>query len=158
MDSIDKICTVIPKLKNQLVFLKEREKLFDQAVVNRDNDKENDAPFINVSEISPPSAKPSSFRSSSEILFNLPQRRPLIEEQFLNQTTTHGDVSLIPKGPDDENLRVPFPFEYVVPSLPASLVKDIETGAIQKFGPHHSNRQILIDIVSHDLVDKYNLW
>ena len=46
---------------------------------------------------------------------------------------------------------------YVIPSLPQALIKDVEQGILHKFGPHCSNRQILIEAVAFDLIDKYNL-
>ncbi len=50
MDSIDKITTIIPKLKNQLLFLKEREELFDKTAVIREKEKGDDAPCNIASE------------------------------------------------------------------------------------------------------------
>ena len=50
-----------------------------------------------------------------------------------------------------------FPERYIMPPLPHSLIKDIETRALNKFGPRYSNRQILIDAVDHDLIDQYKL-
>lgn len=158
MDSVDKIATVIPKLKNQLSFLKEREKLFDKSTVMREKGKENDALYNNVSNFLSSSTSLSLFRSSSGLLSDLPEEPPALEGQFLNRPTTHLDAMLIPEESINESLNVPFPIEYVVSSLLSPLLKDIEDGAIQKFGPHRNNRQILIDIVCHDLMNKYNLW
>ncbi|CAF4195511.1 unnamed protein product [Adineta steineri] len=59
---------------------------------------------------------------------------------------------------DSTNIDVLFPDEYSVPSLPSSLIKDIEDGALYKFGPHYSNRQILIDAISYDLIENYKLF
>ncbi|CAF5051827.1 unnamed protein product, partial [Rotaria magnacalcarata] len=50
-----------------------------------------------------------------------------------------------------------FPIEYIIPALPDSLLQDIEAGALHKFGPHHTNRQVLVDIVTHDLINQYDL-
>jgi hypothetical protein len=149
MDTVDKIATVIPKLKYQLLFLKEREKLFEKTTFNTEKEKENEATYNNSSDFPLSSTSPSSLRLSSELLSDLSQQ---------SHTVTHVDAMLIPKELIDVSLNVPFPNEYVVPPLPASLVNDIENGATHKFGPHHANRQILIDIVCHDLLNKYNLW
>jgi hypothetical protein len=59
--------------------------------------------------------------------------------------------------PIEVHVNTVFPEEYIVPTLPQSLMKDIENGLIQKFGPHCSNRQVLIDAVCHDLCSKFNL-
>jgi hypothetical protein len=50
-----------------------------------------------------------------------------------------------------------FPDKYIIPSLPNSLIKDIEDGHLKKFSPHFSNRQISVDIIAHDLINKHKL-
>ncbi|CAF1502699.1 unnamed protein product [Adineta ricciae] len=57
-----------------------------------------------------------------------------------------------------ENIDSTFPAEYTIPQLPQSLLQDIEAGALHKFGPHHANRQVLIDTITYDLLKKYNLF
>ncbi|CAM4797064.1 unnamed protein product [Rotaria magnacalcarata] len=56
------------------------------------------------------------------------------------------------------NINVPFPDEYSIPSLPDGVIKDIEAGSLHTFGPHYTNRQILIDAISYDLIEKYKLF
>ena len=57
----------------------------------------------------------------------------------------------------DADIYLPFPDEYKLPPLPDALIKDIENGNLEKFGPHCANRQILIDAIAYDLIEKYNL-
>ncbi|CAF1408207.1 unnamed protein product [Adineta steineri] len=57
-----------------------------------------------------------------------------------------------------ENINSIFPAEYVIPQLPPSLLQDIEAGSLHKFGPHHANRQVLIDAITYDLINTYNLF
>ncbi|CAF4393012.1 unnamed protein product, partial [Rotaria magnacalcarata] len=52
----------------------------------------------------------------------------------------------------------PFQDDYKIPSLPNAVIKDIEQGKLEKFGPHCANRQILIDAIVYDLRDNYNLF
>ena len=128
MDNIDKVAKLIPKLKYQLLFLKEREKLF----------KTNDnASFSNVDSSSViPKDLNSSSSSSSDVIAD---------------TRTLNEVQM------EENIDSAFPAEYTIPQLPQSLLQDIEAGALEKFGPHHANRQVLIDTITYDLLNKYNL-
>ncbi|CAF4159597.1 unnamed protein product, partial [Adineta steineri] len=55
------------------------------------------------------------------------------------------------------NIHELFADQYNIPSLPNNLIKDIEDGDMIRFGPHFSNRQILIDAVSYDLIN-YKLF
>ncbi|CAF4634726.1 unnamed protein product, partial [Rotaria magnacalcarata] len=52
----------------------------------------------------------------------------------------------------------PFQDDCKIPSLPDAVIKDIEQGKLEKFGPHCANRQILIDAIVYDLLDNYNLF
>ncbi|CAF1459900.1 unnamed protein product [Rotaria magnacalcarata] len=54
-------------------------------------------------------------------------------------------------------INIAFPNNYKIPPLPKVLIKDIEDGILEKFGPHCANRQILIDAIIYDLLDQYNL-
>ncbi|CAF1096533.1 unnamed protein product, partial [Didymodactylos carnosus] len=67
-------------------------------------------------------------------------------DQMLGKATIKQETNLI------------FPDEHTIPVLPKALVQDIETCLLHKFGPHHTNRQILIDTITHDLIEKYNLF
>jgi hypothetical protein len=135
MNSVDKITTLIPKFKQQLVFLKEREKLFkanDDSPIQR-----VDAPSISSTSSNSSFLSPESINTHSTIasMNNLPLNQPLV----------------------DRDTNVAFPDEYTIPPIPNSLLKDIEEGALDTFGPHFSNRQVLIDVITHDLIQKYKL-
>jgi hypothetical protein len=135
MNSVDKITILIPKLKQQLIFLKEREKLFK---TNDDSSIER----LDASSISSTNANSSS--SSLESI------NDLLPKESVNDLSP--DQVLL-----DRDTNVLFPDEYTIPTLPNSLLKDIEEGALDKFGPHFSNRQVLIDAITYDLVHKYKL-
>ena len=134
MDSIDKIKTLFPKLKQQLLFLKEREKLFKV-------DENNLLSSIDSSSITPTN---SNLHSSIESVIEL---------------STNDDMNdqLLQEVPFEQKMNVFFPNEYIIPTLPNSLLQDIETGALHKFGSHHTNRQVLVDTITYDLISKYSL-
>ncbi|CAF0965685.1 unnamed protein product [Didymodactylos carnosus] len=135
MDSIEKIATLFPELKHQLMFWKEREKLFqvfnDNSVSSIDS-----SPAIPINSSLPD----SPLRSMNNLSTN-----DCMIDQMLGKATIKQETNLI------------FPDEYTIPVLPKALVQDIETCLLHKFGPHHTNRQILIDTITHDLIEKYNL-
>ncbi|CAF4357344.1 unnamed protein product, partial [Rotaria magnacalcarata] len=56
------------------------------------------------------------------------------------------------------DINIAFPDNYKIPPLPKALIKYIEDGILEKFGPHCANRQILIDAIIYDLLDQYNLF
>ena len=128
MDNVEKVAGVIPKLKYQLIFLKERDVLMSTST---------DDPMNTVQPV-PVSLSTTSQETSS------------VQEIFDFDTTLN--QSSIQSKNDDQ-----FPEKYVIPPLPHSLMKDIEAGSLHKFGPHYSNRQILIDTVAHNLVDEFKL-
>ena len=135
MDSIEKITTLFPKLKQQLLFLKEREKLF---TINDNN---------SISSIDSSSGSPTNCNPSSS----------LVELPINSSTNDDTNEHVLNEAPAKQKMNLLFPDEYIIPTLPNSLLQDIETGALHKFGPHHTNRQILIDIITHDLIEKYQL-
>jgi hypothetical protein len=122
-------------LKQQLLFLKEREKLFQ---VDRENVSSNINPSITTT---------TSITNSSSLL------EPVINLSTMDDMKN----DLFDEQQVEEQMNLSFPDKYVVPELPKVLLQDIDTGALHKFAPHHSNRQVLIDIVTHDLIYKYNL-
>ena len=61
------------------------------------------------------------------------------------------------KSSTKQEVNSTFPDQYIIPILPNALLEDIEMGAIHKFAPHHTNRQILVDIITYDLINNYNL-
>ena len=134
MDSIEKLTTLFPKLKQQLLFLKEREKLF----------KVHDDHLIYSIDSSSATTINSSLSSPIESDINL----------FINDDMNDG---VFGEAPIKQVVNLLFPDEYIIPTLPNALLQDIETGALHKFGPHHTNRQVVIDIITHDLINKYNL-
>lgn len=128
MDTVEKISVVIPKLKYQLMFLKEREALMSTSADGS----------MNVTQPLPISSPISSQRTSSV-------QGTFDRDAASNQSSTESKS-------DDQ-----FPEKYVIPPLPDSLMKDIEDGLLNKFGPHYSNRQIMIDAITYNLVDEYKL-
>ena len=134
MNSIDKITTLFPKLKQQLLFLKEREKLFEV-------DENNLLSSIDSLSITPTN---SNLHCSIESAIEL---------------STNGDMNdqLLQEVPIEQEMNVFFPNEYIIPTLPNSSLQDIETGALHKFGPHHTDRQVLVDTITYDLINKYSL-
>ncbi|CAF1274961.1 unnamed protein product [Rotaria sordida] len=135
MDSIEKITTLFPKLKQQLLFLEKREKLF---TANDNN---------SISSIDLLSVNSTNFNPCSS-----PVELP-INSSTNDNTSDHVLSEVLVK----QEMNLFFPDEYIIPTLPNSLLQDIETGALHKFAPHHTNRQILIDIITHDLIEKYHL-
>jgi len=135
MDNIDKVAKVIPKLKYQLLFLKEREKLF----------KPNDNKSISNNDSSSGISTDCNVFSSPNNVINNALSNEGANDQILEETSVK------------ENINSVFPDEYIIPQLPQSLLQDIEAGALHKFGPHHANRQVLIDTITYDLINKYNL-
>jgi hypothetical protein len=128
MDTVEKIGTVLPKLKYQLMFLKEREVLMTEISLH---------PIVPASATSPVHSV-----SAASIL-------PL--------ETRTDDCASLDRVATVEMHRQSFPDQYIIPTLPNSLLKDIESGHLHKFGPHFSNRQILIDTIVHDLIDQHKL-
>lgn len=128
MNTVEKIATVIPKLKYQLIFLKERDALLSTA--ESISTKSADSPSTSFATLP---GSTSSVPMESDDHDTLDQSRT---EQ------THSDLFL-------EN--------YVIPPLPCSLLKEIDDGSLHKFGPHFSNRQIFIETITHDLIDTHKL-
>lgn len=145
MDSVEKITTLIPKFKQQLIFLKEREKLF----------KSNDGYSIH-------STDSSSILSTNAYLSSSPSTNSNSSSSSHISILHHSSEESINNSSSDQSLvardmNICFPDEYTIPSLPRNLMKDIEEGNLSKLGPHFANRQILIDTITHDLINKYNL-
>ncbi|CAF4144780.1 unnamed protein product, partial [Rotaria sordida] len=68
-----------------------------------------------------------------------------MNDQILEKSSTKSEINLT------------FPDQYIIPTLPNALLEDIEAGAIHKFAPHHTNRQVLIDTIAHDLINNFNI-
>ena len=149
---MERISVLIPKFKQQLIFLEEHTKLFQKindCSISGDNELSKEstncrslvAASANVLTSSP---APINSQSSASILVN---SQP---SSFVRTNTTQDDQS----SPDPAN-GIPFPKEYKIPVLPNELMKDIDNGKMETFGPHCTNRRILIDAISHDLFDGY---
>jgi hypothetical protein len=128
MDTVEKIAAVIPKLKYQLIFLKERDALMSTAADG--STKSTDSPSTSLTVLP---GSTSSVPSTSD------------------------DHAILDQSRNEEKHSDPFPEKYIIPPLPSSLLKDIDDGSLHKFGPHFSNRQILIETIAHNLIDEYKL-
>ena len=72
--------------------------------------------------------------------------------EFIHNATSECDQLLMA-----HERNVLFPDKYVILPLSNALLKDIQDGALNKFGPHYSNRQILIESIANDLINNYNM-
>ena len=140
MNSIETITTLMPKFKQQLLFLYEREKLF---IKSNDNLTE---PIVSSSASTNLDLSASSSSSLSESISDHSAT------EFIHNASSECDQLLMAQ---EKNLLLPD--KYVIPPLPNALLKDIQDGALNKFGPHYSNRQILIESIANDLIDNYNM-
>lgn len=155
MNSVERISQLIPKLKQQLVFLEEREKLFRRV---DDGSISCDRPLSNTSTIpkTPTFTLPNA-QTSPAVSVNLqsPSSTYLSSTNLLSTMST--DNSTTDQAVTGAGVPSSFPDVYEVPILPKALLKDIEDGNLKTFGPHYQGRQILIDAVVHDLIENYNL-
>ncbi|CAF1501583.1 unnamed protein product [Adineta ricciae] len=147
LNSVERISSIIPKLKQQLIFLEEREKLFQQI-----NDNSN------ASSIS----KTSQSISTSSQITPIASTNPITSASTFMTTTinlslTSDDNSISHRSFRDPDALSPLSDDYQVPPLPNVLTKDIEAGILTNFRPHCQGRQILVDAVVHDLIENYNL-
>ncbi|CAF3813633.1 unnamed protein product [Rotaria sp. Silwood1] len=165
MNSVERISPLIPKFKQQLIFLEEREKLFkkiDDYSVQFDGSFSNASSNVQTSSVVSIDSLSSSMisidsQSSSMVSINsqslsfvpAPTNGCLSNQRMENSRSDQYGV--------DADIFIPFPDNYKIPPLPNALIKDIENGIVEKFGPHCANRQILIDAVAYDLIEKYNL-
>lgn len=165
MNSVERISQLIPKFKQQLLFLEEREKLFKKI---NDYSVQCDGSLSNISTNSQTTSMvPISSQTTSMVPINsqttsmvpinsqpssfvpVPATDSLSKESMDYSRSDHSDVGA--------DINIAFPDDYKIPLLPKALIKDIEDGILEKFGPHCANRQILIDAIVYDLLDKYNL-
>lgn len=145
MSTVERISVVIPKFKQQLIFLEEREKLFKKI---------SDCPsaFSNSSSIVSPNSQSSSIIPSNPQALSLESRSTpdVLPKPSIDQLSSEPCVI-------EKEIYEPFPNDYLIPTLPKTLVNDITKGDLKNFGPHCANRQILIDVIAYDLIDKFNL-
>lgn len=147
MNNVERISMIIPKFKLQLLFLEEREKLLksnvdcpEQRTISSSNTTTG-SPAVQCISVDS-QATPSTLKSAAAV------DSPL-KAIMNNPTCERSDIT--------EDVDELFSRGYVIPPLPQALIKDVEQGILHKFGPHCSNRQILIEAVAFDLIDKYNL-
>ncbi|CAF0900626.1 unnamed protein product [Didymodactylos carnosus] len=157
MNNVDSIKSIFPKYKQQLLFLRERKKLFDDSATYDEN-KENE------------SAKQQTVLTSNSTLFsddipiisstpNNTQMSNHIQELSISETSTQEiDILSNPNVTNDSVQKSSLPEDYRLSSLPASLLKDIDNGDLSKFNNHCKNRQILLDTLFFDLTNNYNIW
>ncbi|CAM2726060.1 unnamed protein product [Rotaria socialis] len=146
MNSVERISQLIPKFKQQLLFLEEREKLFTKIndySVQCDGSLSTILTNSQTTSMVPINSQPSTF-------VPVPTTDSLSKESMDYSRSDHSDVGAY--------INIAFPDDYKIPLLPKALIKDIEDGILEKFGPHCANRQILIDAIVYDLLDKYNLF
>ncbi|CAF1286535.1 unnamed protein product [Rotaria sordida] len=155
LNNVERISPLIPKLKQQLIFLEEREKLFrkiDDGSISCDGPLSNTStiPKTSIFTLPNPQTSPAvSINSKSSSTINLSNTNISSTMSMDNSIT---DQVIIAAGVSSS-----FPDVYEVPTLPKALSKDIEAGNLKSFGPHCQGRQILIDAVAHDLTENYNL-
>lgn len=151
MSTLDSAKTFFPKYKQQLLFLREREKLF-AADPTMDDNNENEihggSSIVTPEPISPPSSTPITPSLMIDI------REKSIDQSSIHDITTEQSSDSIM----DIETKARLPDEYSIPSLPLSLLNDIDRGDLSKFNNHCKNRQILMDTLFFDLTTKYNLW
>lgn len=155
LNSVERISRLIPKLKQQLVFLEEREKLLrgvENGLISCDGSLSNTSTIPKTPAFTAPNAQTSptvSVNSQSLSSIYLSNTN-LSSTMSMNNLTTDQVIAAA-------DVPSSFPDVYEIPILPKALLKDIEAGNLKSFGPHYQGRQILIDAVVHDLVENYNL-
>ena len=95
--------------------------------------------------------------SSSHFTLNSNISSSDLESQIISLINNNMNDEMLEKPSTETEIHLTFPDQYVIPTLPNSLLEDIEAGTIHKFAPHHTNRQVLIDTIAYDLINKYNL-
>jgi hypothetical protein len=155
MNNVERISQLIPKFKQQIIFLEEREKLFRTI----DNDSiQGDGLLSNTSAISKTLACISTNSQTSPVVSINSKPSSSTHQTKTNLSSTISiDNSTLDQSAVGADIHSSFPDVYQIPSLPAALVKDIEGGILDHFRPHFQGRQILIDAVVYDLIENYNL-
>ena len=157
MNNVDGIKSIFHKYKQQLLFLRERERLFDVPSTNTDN-KENETVVqdpipssncaVNAIGIAVAASTPKKPKSSYDVHASHPDETLTLEIPPLRSPTVMPDCSS----------KIPLPDTYRLNSLPSSLLNDIDSGDLSKFNSHCKNRQVLIDAIFYDLTTNYNIW
>ena len=155
LNNVERISQLIPKFKQQLIFLEEREKLFQK--INDDSISCHDSlsTTYTISKTSASSSTNSQTPPAASINSN---SLSTICQPITNISSTISiDDSKSDQSSISTDVSLSFPHVYQVPVLPNALMKDIEDGNLKHFGPHFQCRQILIDAVVHDLIENYSL-
>ena len=157
MNSVERISTLIPSFKLQLIFLEEREKLFkniaDGAIQVADTSFKTTTSDQSLNTLSMNASTLEMVSSNAQCL----------SSPVLNSSSTAVLSKLVitdssaERSNFDASIDTTFPDNYKIPLLPNGLIKDIQDGNTAKFGPHCTNRRIIIDAVVHDIIHKYNL-
>lgn len=142
----------------QLVFLEEREKLF--KTINDSSIQGAEPSFNKATNQQSLVSSPTDASTSLTVPID-PQPLSLTLLNTASSIVHSSELSVKDYAADRSNhekfINTMFPDSYKIPPLPNGLVKDVEDGSVAKFGPHCTNRRILIDAVVHDLIDKYSL-
>jgi hypothetical protein len=158
MNDVESVKSLVPKYKQQLIFLRERKKVFDVAS-SIDENKENktiEECTTHATEFSFPrdyTPLASSTLNSTHTSSSYTEETSVDEPKSLEIP-----IIITPDITSDSSQRPSLPADYSLPSLPPSLSKDIDNGAIEKFNAHCKNRQILIDGLFYDLTINHNIW
>ncbi|CAF1553563.1 unnamed protein product [Adineta ricciae] len=143
LNSVERISQIIPKVKQQLLFLEEREKLFRQI---EDSSISCDGSLSNTSVISKTSAlsllnaqAPSGLSISSQSSHSAHlSNANLAATMSTNSSVVDQTIAAATAATADAPPS--FPDTYEIPALPKALLKDIEVGNLKTFGPHCQGR------------------
>lgn len=139
MNNLDLLKPFKLSYKNQVMFLKEREKIF----LSNANEK------ISISPPSPNDARPLIIDETQQ---NKDKADTQLADTLLNSSIVSTTISrkylLIDK---------PLPDPYSLPTLPDQISVAINSNQMEKFEKLCNFRSIIIDAVFHDLKKNYNL-
>lgn len=144
MNNVDSIKSVFPKYKQQLLFFREREKLFAGSATFDDN-KEDEIIEQHTSITSVSALSSDDVADSSSIPKNT--QMPMdIEESSISESSMQ-EINIVRSSTDanDYLLKSSLPDDYRLSILPPSLLNEIDNGDQSKFNNHCKNRQILLD-------------
>ena len=133
MSTLDSAKTFFPKYKQQLLFLREREKLFaadPKMDENNESEGHGGSSIVTPDPISPPSSTPIIPSLMIDI-----REEPIDQSSIHDITTDQSSDSIM-----DVETKARLPDEYSIPSLPLSFLKDIDCGDLSKFNNHCRNR------------------
>lgn len=149
MNSVERISSLIPKFKQQLIFLEEREKLF-QNIANGNGLSTNMYTMSKTLHSTSANSQTSADSITNSSLFS-----PVCSQQ--NNQSSVASVTSCAEPANDTVRHVSFPDWYQIPPLTIPVTNQIEAGILRTFGPHCQGRQVLVDTVVHDLIKNFNL-